>query len=52
LRGAPFDGAARRGSSNGVVSVVIGGAAQRGQSYSYGVEFEGSEGLDPRIIVE
>ena len=52
--GAPFDGAARRGSANGVVSVVsvvVGGAAQRSQSYRCGVEFEGGDGLDPRIIV-
>jgi len=50
--GAPFDGAAKRGSSGTVVSIVIGGPAQRGASYSYGVEFDGGPPLDPHIIVD
>jgi len=47
--GAPFDGATKRGSSDGVVSVTIGDDTG---SYDYGVEFEGGEPMDPRIIVE
>mgnify|MGYP001815592809 FL=1 len=45
---APFPGAARRGSSDGVVSVTI--EADEG-SYDYGVNFEGDEPMDPRLIV-
>jgi plastocyanin len=47
--GAPFGGAQKRGSSNGAVSVTIG---DNTGSYDYGVEFEGGEPMDPRIIVE
>ena len=45
---APFSGAARRGSSDGVVSVTID--AELG-SYDYGVNFDGDEPMDPRLIV-
>jgi hypothetical protein len=45
---APFSGAARRGSSDGVVSVTID--AELG-SYEYGVNFDGDEPMDPRLIV-
>ncbi|MDH3906895.1 MAG: hypothetical protein OEV16_14730 [Gammaproteobacteria bacterium] len=45
---APFSGAARRGSSDGVVSVTI--EAEVG-SYDYGVNFEGDEPMDPQLIV-
>ena len=45
---APFPGAARRGSSDGVVSVMI--VAEEG-SYDYGVNFEDDEPMDPRLIV-
>ena len=47
--GAPFGGASKRGSSGGAVSVTIGDDTG---SYDYGVEFEGGEPMDPRIIVE
>ncbi len=47
---APFEGAAKRGSSNGVVSVIIGDVPR--QSYDYGVEFAGGPPMDPRIIVD
>ncbi|MDH3954855.1 MAG: hypothetical protein OEV03_11570, partial [Gammaproteobacteria bacterium] len=46
---APFPGAARRGSSDGVVSVTI--EAEEG-SYDYGVNFEDDEPMDPRLIVD
>ena len=46
---APFDGATKVGSSDGVVAVTIGDDTG---SYDYGVEFEGGEPMDPRIIVE
>ena len=45
---APFAGAARRGSADGVVSVTID--AELG-SYDYGVSFEDEEPMDPRLIV-
>ena len=48
--GAPFDGAAKRGSSGGVVSVVIGDVSRQG--YDYGVEFAGGPAMDPRIVVD
>lgn len=46
---APFPGAARRGSSRGVVAVTID--ASSGE-YDYGVNFDGDEPFDPRIIVD
>lgn len=46
---APFPGAAKRGSSDGVVSVTID--AESG-AYDYGVNFAGDEAFDPRIIVD
>lgn len=46
---APFPGAAKRGSSGGVVAVTID--ANSGP-YDYGVNFEGEEAFDPRIIVD
>lgn len=46
---APFSGAAKRGSSNGVIAVKIDAASG---AYDYGVNFEGDEPLDPRIIVD
>lgn len=52
FRGAPFEGAAKRGSSDGVVAVTIGGGAERGKGYEYNVAFVGGGELDPRIIVE
>lgn len=48
--GAPFDGAAKRGSSDGVVSVVIGDVPRQG--YDYGVEFANGPAMDPRIVVD
>ncbi len=45
---APFAGAPSRGSSDGVVSVTIDAEAG---SYEYGVNFEGEEPMDPRLIV-
>lgn len=48
--GAPFEGAAKRGSSNGVVSVVIGDVPRQG--YDYGVEFADGPAMDPRIVVD
>lgn len=49
--GAPFAGAEEVDSRGGVVSVVIGGSAQRGKGYDYDVSFVGGGGLDPRIVV-
>jgi hypothetical protein len=46
---APFPGAAKRGSSGGVVAVTID--AESG-AYDYGVNFAGEEPFDPRIIVD
>jgi hypothetical protein len=46
---APFPGAAKRGSSGGVVSVTIDAASG---AYEYGVNFEGGEPFDPRLIVD
>jgi hypothetical protein len=46
---APFPGAAKRGSSDGVVSVTIDAESR---AYEYGVNFAGSEAFDPRIIVD
>ena len=46
---APFPGAARRGSSGGVVSVRIDAASG---AYDYGINFEDGEPFDPRIIVD
>jgi len=50
--GGPFDGATKRGSSDNVVSIVIGGSAERGQGYDYDVQFVDGGGMDPRIIVD
>ena len=50
--GAPFEGAARRGSTGTVLSVVIGGPAQRNQSYDYGINFADDPALDPRFVVD
>jgi hypothetical protein len=47
--GAPFPGAAKRGSSDGVVAVQID--AESG-AYNYGVNFAGDEPMDPAIIVD
>ena len=49
FNGAPFDGDTKVGSSDGVVAVTIGDDTG---SYDYGVEFDGGEPMDPRIIVE
>lgn len=49
---APFDGLTRLGSSGNVVSISIGGPAERGRSYDYGVEMAGGPGMDPRIVVD
>jgi hypothetical protein len=46
---APFPGAAKRGSSGGVVSVTIDAEPR---AYDYGVNFAGEEAFDPRIIVD
>jgi len=46
---APFPGAAKRGSSGGVVSVTIDASSG---PYDYGVNFKGEEAFDPRIIVD
>ena len=48
---APFGGAAKQGPTT-TVSVVIGGGAERNQSYSYDVTFANGQGLDPHIIVD
>jgi len=50
--GAPFEGAAKRGSSGTVLSVVIGGPAQRNQGYDYGINFADDPAHDPRIVVD
>ena len=52
LSSAPFPGATRRGSTDNVVSVVVGGPAQRGSGYKYDVNFDGGPVLDPRIIID
>lgn len=52
LSSAPFEGAKRRGSNSNVVSVVVGGPAQRGSSYKYDVAFQDGGTLDPRIVVD
>jgi hypothetical protein len=52
LSSAPFEGATRRGSNSNVVSVVVGGPAQRGSSYKYDVVFQDGGTLDPRIVVD
>jgi hypothetical protein len=49
---APFEGAQRRGSNGNVVSVVVGGPAERGSGYDYDVAFEDGGNLDPRIVVD
>lgn len=49
---APFEGASEVDSNGGVVSVVIGGTAERGQSYDYDVRFIDGGSLDPRIVVD
>lgn len=49
---APFEGAALRGSSGTVLSVVIGGPARRNQGYDYGVNFADEPAMDPRIVVD
>ncbi len=46
---APFPGAAKRGSSGGVVAVTIDAESR---AYDYGVNFAGEDPLDPRIIVD
>ncbi|HSN51488.1 MAG TPA: hypothetical protein VLS87_03080 [Woeseiaceae bacterium] len=46
---APFPGAAKRGSSGGVVAVTIDAESR---AYEYGVNFAGGEAFDPRIIVD
>lgn len=46
---APFPGAAKRGSSEGVVAVTIDAESR---AYEYGVNFAGGEPFDPRIIVD
>lgn len=48
--GAPFPGAAKRGSSDNVVSVTIGDVERR--AYDYGVEFANGPAMDPRIVVD
>ena len=48
----PFNGATKLGSSDNVVSMVIGGSAERGKGYDYDVQFVGGGGMDPRIIVD
>jgi hypothetical protein len=52
LSSAPFAGATRRGSNGNVVSVVVGGPAQRGTGYKYDVAFQDGGTLDPRIVVD
>ena len=49
--GGPFDGATRLGSNGNVVTIEIGGSAERGVGYDYDVEFASGEGMDPRIVV-
>jgi len=50
--GAPFEGVTRRGSNSNVVSVVVGGPAERGSGYDYDVECEDGGTLEPRIVVD
>ena len=49
---APFEGETRRGSNGNVVSVTIGGPAERGSGYDYDVEFADGGSMDPRIVVD
>ncbi len=49
MSNAPFPGAAKRGSSGGVISVQIEAASG---GYAYGVNFAGDEPMDPQIIVD
>jgi hypothetical protein len=48
---APFAGTKRLGSNGNVVTVTVGGPAERGSGYDYDVEFDGGGVLDPRIVV-
>ncbi len=47
-----FDGDKKGRSKRNKLSVEIVGSFERGNAYAYGVEFEGGEPMDPRIIVE
>jgi hypothetical protein len=49
---APAEGETRRGSNSNVVSIVIGGPAERGSGYDYDVEFADGGSMDPRIVVD
>jgi len=49
---APFAGETRQGSNGNVVSVTIGGPAERGSGYDYDVEFADGGSMDPRIVVD
>jgi hypothetical protein len=49
---APYNGAARLRSNNNVVSLVVGGSAERGDVFEYDVAFEDGGELDPRIVVD
>jgi plastocyanin len=46
---APFSGDSKRRSNGGAVSVTI---KAEPDEYDYGVNFEGDEPMDPRLIVE
>ena len=51
-QGAPFAGGTIKISNNGKVTVVIGGDAQRGNTYKYHVGLDGGGELDPHIVVD
>ena len=51
-QGAPFAGGSIKISNNGKVTVVIGGDAQRGNTYKYHVGLDGGGELDPHIVVD
>ena len=49
---APYNGAAQLRSNNNVVSLVVGGTAERGDVYDYDVAFEDGGELDARIVID
>lgn len=53
VAGVPFDGAGKTNSNNnGKITIVVGGAAEPGESYKYDIGIIGGGVLDPRIIID
>ncbi len=48
----PYSGGGELRSNRNVITIVVGGAAERGDAFDYDVAFADGGELDPRIVVD